>query len=547
MRRMAIVAVALLTTAAATAANAADPVINEFVLNHVGSDTFEYVEVFDAPGADLSALTLLEIEGDSGGAGRIDTVLPVGNTNSGGFWTAGFFRNDLENGTVSLLLVEDFTGAAGDDLDTDNDGVLDSTPWARVADSVAVFDGGGSDRTYANTVLGASFDGGAFTPGGASRIPDGIDTNGAADWTRNDFALVGIPGVSGSSSEALNTPDASNAIGGTSPTPILRSIPEIQGAGHISPSRFGGVVTTGVVTAVPFSFDGAFYLQDPGDSDSDTSDGIFVTADAGLTGIDRGEYLLVTGVVNESIPGGSATGNLSITQIIPLSIVRRGTAAVPGPAVIGLGGRIPPNEDVISTDETNPPINLQDPVDAAANPFDPEHDGIDFYESLEGMLVTIEEPMAVSATRRFGSFSSELFTVPNDGATASALTSRGALLLQPDPDNRGDQNPERVQIQFDASSTTTGTLFPGSAPVITVGDRLGNVTGVVGYSFGNFEVNATQTFEVIATELEHRRSRAASPSAMTMTTTTISTGTISTGTISTGTTMTTMKAATFTR
>ena len=59
----------------------------------------------------------------------------------------------LENGTVTLLLVESFTGSLGDDLDTDNDRVVDSAPWLRIADDVAVFDGASSDHTYSSTIL----------------------------------------------------------------------------------------------------------------------------------------------------------------------------------------------------------------------------------------------------------------------------------------------------------------------------------------------------------------------------------------------------------
>lgn len=61
--------------------------------------------------------------------------------------------------------------------------------------------------------------------------------------------------------------------------------------------------------------------------------------------------------------------------------------------------------------------------------------------------------------------------------------------MQPHPDNLGDQNPERVQIQLD------GTLFPGDVPAIPVGTSIGDVTGVVGYSFGNYEINATELFD----------------------------------------------------
>ena len=52
------------------------------------------------------------------------------------------------------------------------------------------------------------------------------------------------------------------------------TIPEIQGAGHVSPLAGQSVTTTGVVTAVAFN---GYYVQDPvGDGDDNTADGIFV-------------------------------------------------------------------------------------------------------------------------------------------------------------------------------------------------------------------------------------------------------------------------------
>ena len=59
---------------------------------------------------------------------------------------------------------------------------------------MAVDDGGADDRTYGLPVLGPNFDGlNPSEPGGASRIPNGGDTDTADDWMRNDFDLAGIP------------------------------------------------------------------------------------------------------------------------------------------------------------------------------------------------------------------------------------------------------------------------------------------------------------------------------------------------------------------
>ncbi len=43
----------------------------------------------------------------------------------------------------------------------------------------------------ASPALGPNYDGvSSYAPGGASRIPDGFDTESASDWVRNDFDLA---------------------------------------------------------------------------------------------------------------------------------------------------------------------------------------------------------------------------------------------------------------------------------------------------------------------------------------------------------------------
>jgi predicted extracellular nuclease len=277
---------------------------------------------------------------------------------------------------------------------------------------------------------------------------------------------------------------------GAGATGHLTPIYDIQGAGHLSPYADGDPVTTqGVVTARAFR---GLYVQDPsGDGNEATSDGI-VLFNFSLPGSwEVGDCVELEGEVEERIAGGAVTGNLSTTQMAFPAITEIDCEEAfgpgyefPAPVVIGTSGRIPPNVLVISPSDE--PVNLQLTEPAS---FDVETDGIDFYESLEGMLVTVEDPVAVSATRTFNAFSSELFTLPNNGAhiaPPSARNARGGIDLQPSPTNTGDQNPERVQIQFDPDISGGA-----SVPAITVGDQLTSVTGVVGYSFGNFEVNAT--------------------------------------------------------
>ena len=205
----------------------AEPKINEFSASTTGTDV-EYVEFFGDPNTDYSAYTLLEIEGDFNLAatGTVDEVLSLGTTDTSGFYLANLAANALENGTITLLLVKNFSGGLGNDLDTNEDGTFDSTPWEVVVDSVAVNDGGSTDLTYGIPALGVSYDGLPFAPGGASRIPDGTDTDSASDWVRNDFDLFGIPGFTGTpqAGEAVNTPGAPNALVSVLPDIVINEV-----------------------------------------------------------------------------------------------------------------------------------------------------------------------------------------------------------------------------------------------------------------------------------------------------------------------------------
>ncbi|MCH7813295.1 MAG: PEP-CTERM sorting domain-containing protein [Planctomycetes bacterium] len=197
------------------------PIINEWVANHTGTDTNEYVEILGDPNTDYSAWTILEIEGDSSAPGTIDDYAgisgAVGTTDANGIFVTAFSTNGLENGSMTLLLVKDFAPinpfGTGDDIDTDDDGVIDTTFWSLMSDSVGVNDGGAGDFTYGEVELVAFFDGLSFSPGGASRIPNGTDTDSVSDWRRNAFngeGIAGLPGGALDPVEALNTPGLPN-------------------------------------------------------------------------------------------------------------------------------------------------------------------------------------------------------------------------------------------------------------------------------------------------------------------------------------------------
>ncbi len=204
------------------------PVINEFVFNHYGSNSQEYIEVrFRAP-VTYDTYTVLVINGNEGtDVGRITNVFPIYDSAipSSGYWTTGFLYDQIDNGTNTILLVRSFSGTVGDDIDTNDDGIVDVQPWLQRVDYVAVSWGRPGDKTYAEgVVLTPFFDGKPGMPGGASRIPnDQQNTYQISNWTRNFFNGEGLscagcqPGTP--YDEAVNTPGQPNRLGTGTPTP----------------------------------------------------------------------------------------------------------------------------------------------------------------------------------------------------------------------------------------------------------------------------------------------------------------------------------------
>ncbi|RCJ42704.1 hypothetical protein A6770_07440 [Nostoc minutum NIES-26] len=239
-------------------------------------------------------------------------------------------------------------------------------------------------------------------------------------------------------------------------------ISEIQGTGHISSFIDRAVSNVaGIVTVLKSN---GFYLQDPNpDSDDRTSEAIFVFTSSAPT-VSVGDSILVSGTVTEFRPGSNAN-NLTTTEIISPTITKLSSGnALPTATILGNGGRTIPTT-VIDNDTTNN-------IETGTTTFDPAQDGIDFYESLEGMLVQVNNPVAVSPTNSFG----EIWVLADNGANGTGRTARGGVVI-----SSNDFNPERIQID--------DTLFTsGTSPNVNVGATLGTITGVVDYNFSNYEV-----------------------------------------------------------
>ena len=203
-------ALSMLPLGGVPAAIAEEPAvyINEIEVSTTSTD-WEFFELQGVAGTDLSDLTLVEVESDAdAGPGSIDLVISLaGQAIPGdGFWLgispAGaavygvtgeltIADNSFENSTATYFLVSGFTGAQGDDLDTDDDGVLDIEPWAAVLDAINIRDADAGDFDYGATSVGPD---GSYLPAGTYRCPDAPD--GGFDSNMLNFSTPdGTPGV----------------------------------------------------------------------------------------------------------------------------------------------------------------------------------------------------------------------------------------------------------------------------------------------------------------------------------------------------------------
>lgn len=181
-----------------------DPLLNEFVADHEGPDTHEYIEILGDPNTDYSTFTIIQLEGDPDDVGRIDSVHTIGTTDDQGLWITDFFSSRLENGALTLLIVEGFFGRVGNDSDENNDGVLDVNYWVRIVDSVAINTTQGDDILYSDTIFQRSED---MNSGGASRIGN--------QWLPNNYAGMGLPCCGNAIvivGQVPNTPNAPNTL-----------------------------------------------------------------------------------------------------------------------------------------------------------------------------------------------------------------------------------------------------------------------------------------------------------------------------------------------
>ncbi len=251
----------------------------------------------------------------------------------------------------------------------------------------------------------------------------------------------------------------------------------LQGSAHRSPLAGTSVANiAGIVTAVDAN---GFWFQDAGDGNPLTSDAIYVFRGSGTKPL-VGQAVLVAGQVQEFLPGNAAT-NLTTTQINAtaslggLFTVQSSGNALPAASVIGTGF-LPPG--VISSHVGN--------VEAAGYTLKPGTNAMDFWESLEGMRVSIPNAISVAPRTAFG----EIAIVSADQVNTPGFVNspRGAAVL-----NGQHFNGHKIFIDDRIVATPAG---------INSGAQLSGISGVVDFSFGNPKLYVTQAPTVVSNSLQ---------------------------------------------
>lgn len=243
-------------------------------------------------------------------------------------------------------------------------------------------------------------------------------------------------------------------------------IHDIQGAGWVSPYAGQSVTgVPGVVTGVRTSGSSkGFWLQDPDpDGDPATSEGVFVYTGS-APAVAAGDSVLVSGKVQDYYPLASGettstTSNLSVTEISSPSVtVLSSGNPLPAPVVLG--------------PDTIPAAYAPNVGNVESTPVTPSRSALDYYESLEGMRVEVDDARVIGPSDQYAE--QYVTTKPDQDASF-----RGGSLLE--AENAIPSG--RLEI----------VAADGTNPEVNVGDVFSGATaGPLDYSqYGGYLIAAT--------------------------------------------------------
>ncbi len=297
-----------------------------------------------------------------------------------------------------------------------------------------------------------------------------------ADTDDNAADLAaGDPTPTNSYGEVAEGSTPTGPTGPTEPGPLR--IHDIQGTTRVSP-QLGNTVpgVPGIVTGVRGYGSKGFWIQDPNaDADPATSEGLFVYTGSKVPTVKVGDSVLVTGKVAEYYPNYTG-GSQSLTQLSnPLTTVLSSGNAVPAPVVVSTRN-IPGTYTQDAAGGSIEGLTLQ-----------PEKYTLDFYESLEGMNVQVEDTRVIQATDKYN----ELWVAADKQDQKSK---RGGVLYE----SYAEPNVGRLMVQ------QLAPVAQQPFPVANVGDVLtGATSGPLDYnSFGGYTLVANTIGAVQDNHLE---------------------------------------------
>ncbi|URW75668.1 hypothetical protein M9980_00045 [Sphingomonas donggukensis] len=331
--------------------------------------------------------------------------------------------------------------------------------------------------------------------------------------------------LSGATNGAIVT-DATGV--GTILNDELTFIHNIQGNSYFSPivaaEGLGyNVATTTTVTirAVVTVLDGVgarqgFYITEEAadwDNDNFTSEGIFVMtrndANVGsdlataVPGLVVGQIVTITAQVMEYRPFNT---NAPLTTLVNASIVL-GATGQPVPTLTLDGAFKIPNSLLSGVAP-----NFMDSVDDAGDSFDASTYAMSFFETIEGMLVTVPDVRVADGFVTAAGGGQNFKVYSGVSADADQINSRGGYTIAGDPvrslpdtpagdDNvigggrgvtDGDINPDI--LEFDTSDYAVAlpsNITTGVNGNLSMGDKLGDVSGIIEWNFIDMKLTPT--------------------------------------------------------
>lgn len=250
------------------------------------------------------------------------------------------------------------------------------------------------------------------------------------------------------------------------------SIPEINGDHFVS--SYAGKHVSGVNGIVTAKGNKGIYLRALRPSHEKTvSNGLFASsASLGKNdSIEVGHTLTLSGQMWYNSPQGYEIYTPTLKS--PSVDKWEKTNKKPQPLVIGKDTPSPPTQQFSALDHGDVFAfpNNQSSVNDKNPKLDPTNYGLDFWRSMEGELVKIESPIAISKTNQFGDV-----WIRSRNWKSSSVNKRGGLTL-----SAKDGNPEAVKV---------GDILNGSkGESYRIGDKFEDIVGVVNYVHGAYYVH----------------------------------------------------------